>query len=36
LRLLGRNNAEGRTDGSLKPIDPMDGQTRTGVPVADP
>ena len=30
------NNAEGRTDGSLTPIDPMTGKPGTSIPVDDP
>ena len=30
------NNAEGRTDGSLTPIDPVTGEFGTAVPVDDP
>ena len=30
------NNAEGRTDGSLTPIDPLTGKPGASVPVADP
>ncbi|HVO08205.1 MAG TPA: YncE family protein, partial [Burkholderiaceae bacterium] len=30
------NNAEGRTDGSLTPIDPKTGKPGTAVPVDDP
>ena len=30
------NNAEGRTDGSLTPIDPTTGQAGTAIPVDDP
>ena len=35
-KLFVTNNAEGRTDGSLTPIDPVTGEFGTAVPVDDP